>query len=156
MVTRTVATDFSFSHLQRTPGQAPEWHIFGQRPGIGGTEGRRKEGRKRRRRRRSRFRGGGGGQSHVADVGKQYPALSWHCGRLRTLPEISGARATHRPGQKVDSRTAICIHTHTHAGRNTQTANRQIKDSLSVSATQQLLQFPWQQLEQCTRKVCVG
>lgn len=33
---------------------------------------------------------------------------------------------------------------------------RQIKDSLSVSATQQLLQFPWQRLEQCGRKGRVG
>lgn len=49
----------------------------------------------------------------MADVGKQYPALSWHRGRQRTTPEISGARATHRPGQKVDSHTDICIHTHT-------------------------------------------
>lgn len=92
----------------------------------------------------------------MADVGKQYPALSWHRGRQRTTPEISGARATHRPRQKVDSHADICIHTHTHAGRTTQTTNRQIKDSLSVSATQQLLQFPWQQPEQCSRKDCVG
>lgn len=57
--------------------------------------------------------GGGGGQSHVADVGKQYLALSWHRGRQRTTPEISGAQATHRPGQKVDTHTHISIHTHT-------------------------------------------
>lgn len=34
--TPAVATDFSFNHLQRTPGQTPEWHIFGLRPGPGG------------------------------------------------------------------------------------------------------------------------
>lgn len=50
----------------------------------------------------------------MADVGKQYPALSWHRGRERTTPEISGARATHRLGQKADTHTDICIHTRTH------------------------------------------
>lgn len=92
----------------------------------------------------------------MADVGKQYLALSWHRGRQRTTSEIPSAQATHRPGQKVDTHTDISIHTHTHAGRNTQTTNRQIKDSLSVSATQQLLQFPWQPPEQCSRKGSVG
>lgn len=58
VATPAVAADFSFNHLQRTPGQTPEWHIFGLRPGCGGRRG--------------------GGQSHVADVGKQYPPLSWH------------------------------------------------------------------------------
>jgi len=79
-------------------------------------------------------------------------------GSAHARAEISGAWATHRPGQKVDTHTDICIHTHTHAhthaGRNTQTTKRQIKDSLSVSATQQLLQFPWKQPEQCSRKGC--
>lgn len=36
VATPAVATDFSFNHLQRTPGQTPEWHIFGFRPGAGG------------------------------------------------------------------------------------------------------------------------
>lgn len=65
----------------------------------------------------------------MAYVGKQYPALSWHRGRQRTTPEISGAGATHRPQQKVD--THLHSYTHTHSGRNTQTTNRQIKASLS-------------------------
>lgn len=45
VATPAVATDFSFNHLQRTPGQTPEWHIFGLRPGAGGTwsERRREE-----------------------------------------------------------------------------------------------------------------
>lgn len=113
--TPAVATDFSFNHLQRTPGQTPEWHIFGFRPGTGGA-GREGGG------------GGGGGQSHVADVGKQYPPLSWHRRSKRATVEISGGRATHRPGQKVDSHADICIHTRalarTLAGRNTQTNKR--------------------------------
>lgn len=62
---------------------------------------------------RKRGRGGGEGQSHVAYVGKQYPALSWHRGRQRTTPEISGAGATHRPQQKVD--THLHSYTHTRA-----------------------------------------
>lgn len=60
----------------------------------------------------------------MADVGKQYQAWSWHHGRQGTTLEISGAWATHRLGQKVDSHTDICMHTHTHTGRNTQTTNR--------------------------------
>lgn len=45
VATPAVATDFSFNHLQRSPGQTPEWHIFGLRPGTGGTGS---EGRGRR------------------------------------------------------------------------------------------------------------
>lgn len=93
---------------------------------------------------------GGGGQGHVADVGKQYPALSWHQGRECTTPEISRRPGHTQTGTKGrHTHIDICIHarTHTHrethrdthGGRYTQTTKRQIKDSLSVSATQQLL-----------------
>lgn len=99
VATPAVATDFSFNHLQRTPGQAPEWHIFGLRPGAGGT-GREEGGGE-----------GGVGQSHVADVGKQSPPSSWHHSSQRTTLEISGARATHRPGTK--GRLA-CRHLHSY------------------------------------------
>lgn len=105
----TVATDFSFSHLQRTPGQTPERHIFGLKPSTGGTEG--KVGERNKEEAGEEVKGGR--QSHVADVGKQYPALSWHSGRPRAMPEISGARATHRPQQKVDTHLHSYTHTHT-------------------------------------------
>ena len=161
MATQTVATDFPFSHLQRTPGQTPEWHIFGLRPGSGGTEGRRKEEEEQEVE-----------VEEEEEEEEEEARAMWLMlvNSIQPCPGIVAGSAQRRryqapgphtdPGQKVDSHTDICIHTHTHArthaGRNTQTTNRQIKDSLSVSATQQLLQFPWQQPEQCSRKGYVG
>lgn len=63
---------------------------------------------------------GGGGQGHVADVGKQYPALSWHQGRECTTPEISRRPGHTQTGTKGrHTHIDICIHARTHTQRHT-------------------------------------
>lgn len=85
-------------------------------------EGRRRAGRASERAGR---RGEGGGRAMwLMLVNSIQPCPGTAARGSARRREISGARATHRPRQKVDTHICIQAHTHTHTCRSTQTTNR--------------------------------
>lgn len=65
----------------------------------------------------------------MADVGKQYPALSlqsWQA--VHNTKDIRGRGHTQTTTKGRHTYLHSCTHKLVHAGRNTQTTNRQIKD----------------------------